>query len=59
MKGDSGMAKTDMSEWKKELEKVGLTEEVFQNILAAAPAQQVVPGYPQDKIEGISIQENW
>jgi hypothetical protein len=46
-------------EWSKELEKVGLTEEVFQEILAASPAKQIVPGYPQDWIQAISIQENW
>jgi hypothetical protein len=46
-------------EWSKELEKVGLTEEVFQNIIAASPAKQIVPGYPQDWIQAFSIQENW
>jgi len=50
---------TDKAEWKKELEKIGLTEEVFRNILAASPARQIVPGYPQDRIEVIFIQKNW
>jgi hypothetical protein len=46
-------------EWLKELEKLELSEEIFENILAAAPAREIIPGYPQDSIQAISIQENW
>jgi hypothetical protein len=46
-------------EWLKELQKLGLTEEIFENIIAAAPSREIIPGYPQDWVQAISIQENW
>ena len=46
-------------ELQDELEKVGLTRELFDGILATAPARQIVLGYPQDKIDALFIQDNW
>lgn len=43
----------------RELEKVGLTRELFETILAMSPARQITPGYPQEKIEALFIQDNW
>ncbi len=46
-------------EWERELEKVGLTQELLDYILAASPEREIVPGYPQDRVERIIVQQNW
>ena len=46
-------------ELQDELEKVGLTRELFESILAASPARQIVLGFPQEKIDTVFIQHNW
>lgn len=45
-------------EWKKELEKIGISQELFEAILAAAPARQFTLGYPQVRIQRTYVQEN-
>jgi hypothetical protein len=46
-------------QWFEELAKVGLTEELFESILAASPQREIVLGYPQDAVEEITVQQNW
>ena len=46
-------------ELQDELDKVGLTRELFESILAMSPARQIVLGYPQEKIDALFIQDNW
>ena len=46
-------------EWTEDLAKVGLSKELFESILAASPEREIVPGYPQEKVVGIIIQQNW
>ena len=47
------------SEWESELRKVGLDMEIFENVIAAAPANHIVAGYPQDGVISTFIQRNW
>jgi hypothetical protein len=51
--------KLNEKELQDELEKVGLTRELFEGILAMSPARQIVLGYPQEKIDALFIQDNW
>ena len=42
---------------RQELEKVGLSEDVYRMILGMAPLRNVIPGYPQVRIEKILVQK--
>ncbi len=55
----SNVLEAKKSEWESELKKVGLDAEVFETIVAIAPARDIVPGYPQDKINVMFVQKNW
>lgn len=51
-----GLNETELQD---ELERVGLTRELFETILAASPSRQIVLGYPQERVDAIFIEQNW
>jgi hypothetical protein len=53
------MSETSASKLQKELEKLGITEEIFTAALILAPARQVTLGYPQRQVSVVSVQQNW
>jgi hypothetical protein len=46
-------------ELQEELERAGLTPELFATIIASSPARQIVLGYPQERVDTISVVQNW
>jgi hypothetical protein len=48
-----------MEEWVRELDSVGLTKEVFESILASSPERDIIPGYPQEKVDYLTLNQNW
>ena len=44
-------------ELRRELERIGLSEEVYRIILDLAPTRQILIGYPQDRIVKITVYE--
>lgn len=54
-----GSSTEQKNQWLDELAKVGLTEELFESILAASPNREMTLGYPQDRIDEITIYQNW
>jgi len=46
-------------ELEKELEKIGITKDVLDMIVSSAPSNQIMIGYPQEKIVSYIINDNW
>jgi hypothetical protein len=46
-------------QWSEELAKVGLTDDLFEAILNAAPDRETALGYPQDLVDELAIYQNW
>jgi hypothetical protein len=53
------MSKKNPTKFKEELEKLGIHEEIFSATLALSPTRKITVGYPQEKINTISVQQNW
>ena len=59
VKVSSNMSKKNPTKFKEELEKLGIHEEIFSATLALSPTRKITVGYPQEKINTISVQQNW
>jgi hypothetical protein len=46
-------------EFQDELDRMGLTRELFETILASSPSRQIIVGYPQETLDSMFIKQNW
>jgi len=43
----------------EELEKIGLTKDILDVINSLSPSNQIMVGYPQERIDYFIIHDNW